>query len=80
MRRVLPKQEAYSSHITEWEAFISEEVEECISEVEASFSIVRHLLPDGAIFLDGSYRLALSQLTTCTSVRLVALMCPVTNS
>ena len=30
-RRVFPKQEAYSSFITEWETFISEELEECIS-------------------------------------------------
>ena len=30
-RPVLPKQEVYSSSITEWEACISEELEECIS-------------------------------------------------
>ena len=30
-RRVLPKQEAHSFSITEWESFISEELEECIS-------------------------------------------------
>ena len=30
-RRVLHKQETYSSSTTEWEAFISEELEECIS-------------------------------------------------
>ena len=45
---MLPKQEASSSFIPEWEAFIYEELEGCISYVYQSrifFSIVRPLFP-----------------------------------